>query len=186
MHNYYAVVESGDLRHLLILGKHDELPDVDCDFLADTWNGISEEVKQFAIDRSMSCANLFNLEKKIKIAKSDYDTIQVLLYRMWTLKDESYITALSELGYKINPKRDYHQELKRIEKQSKMLLSKIQLWESDPMLQQGDNTNTIYNEISHIERHINQIGSIDMRKFTMIQWLTLKYDINAEILKKKK
>ena len=108
MFNYYKVDETGDLRYLLKLSDYDELPDVNVDHLADIWDNMRFEVEQVAIDKNKTSDYIFKLQKKILENKNDFDCIQLLLPRLWEVKNEEYIKALSDLGYRINPKRDYH------------------------------------------------------------------------------
>ncbi len=186
MFNYYKVEETGDLRYLYKLDDYEELPESNTDHLATVWDDMRLEVEQIVVDNNPQSANVFDKAQTLAQRKSDYDVIQLLLPRLWDVKNDEYIKALSDLGYKINPKRDYHMEIKRISKQSQLLLTKIKLLELEynELTKVTGKKSTIYDEISSVERYINQIGSIDMHKMTMRSWLTLKHRINNEATKK--
>lgn len=186
MYNYYKVEETGDLRYLYKLDDYDDLPELETEHLKEVWESMQMEAQQIAVDNNPRLRNIFELQAKIVRKKADFDLIQILLPRLWDSKNDEFVQALSDLGYRINPKRDYHMEIKRISKQSQNLKTKIKQWEDEynELTKSDGKTVSIHTEINNIERYLNSIGSIDIRKTTMIKWLTLKHQVNIESIKK--
>lgn len=183
--NYYKCEETGDLRYLLKLEDYDVLPDVNVDGLDVIWDELKNEVQQIGIDKSKRNQNVFDKQKKIHVASNDYRIVQQILYVLHYKKDDEFINILSDkYNYRINPNKDYHEELKRISKRSKIMLTQAKIWEHElsEMTKEPDNKITVWEEIESIGTH--EKNDIDIYKMTMRIYLTKKYRILNTPVKK--
>ncbi|MFZ7121792.1 MAG: hypothetical protein ACOWWH_12700 [Eubacteriaceae bacterium] len=188
MYNYYKANETGDLRYLIKLSDYEELPGVDTTFIEPFYNDMVMQVSQITIDNDRKSRILFDTEKQLAEKSADYDIIQLIIQQLYYDENnkEEFIKELANLGYRINEKRDFHQELIRIIKQSKRLLTDIEGLKSkiELLTKSSGKKQTIWDEVDGISTYIKQ--DIDIHKTTMKAWLTKKFRVMSEVSKKKK
>lgn len=184
MFNYYKTEETKDLRYLLKIEDYEELPEVEVDYLNEVWNDLVLEVQDITIKLNRKSEDIFNKASLIDQKTSDYTLIQNLIKFLWHVKEDRHIKTLEELGYKINTKRDWHQELIRIQKRSQILLPKIEeLKDELKSISNVSGNSNIYSEVEAIESHLNR--DIDMHKTVMSKWLSMKFKVLKQVNKKK-
>lgn len=183
--NYYKCEETGDLRYLLKLDDYDVLPDIDVTGLDAIWDDLTSEVQQIGIDKSRRNENIFYKQKKIAIESNNYRIIQQILYVLSYKKDEEMIEILKdEFNHVINPNKDYHEEIERIRKISKRMLTNVSYWELElgHLTKSPDKKISVWDEIESIGTH--EKNDIDIHKMTMRIYLTKKYRILNTPIKK--
>jgi hypothetical protein len=183
--NYYKIADSDvkDYRWLLKLKDYSELPDIDCKYLKEVYDNIEHEVKDYGIKLNRSQKIEFDKYCAIDKLELQLQRIQVLLLALSYEYSEDNVKLLAELGYTINPNKDYQSELKRIYKRSKNIETRIGVKENELKKPTPNQKQTDIDElIDGIERYRNMApGSIDPHVLPLKRWLIIYYKASQEI-----
>jgi len=186
---YSEAERTGDFRYLLKFDDYEELPDIDTTYLSSVWDELKLGKQEIELKLSRRNKNLFtdqvyifDLQKKLTRVHSLVALLGLKDYH----KDEHYLKELSKEGYRLNPKKDYFDELVRIKKQSMNIQTKISLKHEEMMsklgpVKEGEEV-SIYKTIESIEDYTKK--DIDIHKITMRKWLEKLHRVNEEITRK--
>jgi hypothetical protein len=177
MFNYYKIIETDDLRYLLKLDDYEDLPDISTDHLDDVWEGLKLDVQEENVRLHRKSEIISDKAQQIRIKTADYTLIQQLIGFLWHVKNEEHRETLEKLGYKIDDKRDWHQELNRIKKRSQIKLTEIGILNADldDLTKVSDGSkSTIYDEKRSIEKVLDT--KINIKKTVMSEWLVMKFE----------
>lgn len=182
MFNYYKASETKDYRYLLKLKDYEDLPEYNED-LQPYFESLRDDVTEFTVKNNNRSNVVFDQVKRRDILISDYQLIQSLISYLWYNKDDEKIKMLAECGYKINTKRDYHQELKRIQKRSQILTGRIKYMSDEIEALTSGKTSDMYTEKENVSNYRGR--DVDIHKTSMMEWLTMKNKVQNEIAQKK-
>jgi len=186
---YNKVDTTGDLRYLFKLEDYEELPDIDTAYLSSVWDDMKLEKQELELKLSRRNKNLFtdqvyifNMQKKLMRIHA----LVALLGLEEYYKNEHYINELSKEGYRLNPNKNYFDELVRVKKQSMNIQTKIAIKHSEMMSKLGTNKDneevSIYKTIESIEDYTKK--DIDIHKITMRKWIEKLHKVNEEVTRK--
>lgn len=202
MYNYYAAEEKEDLRYLFKLDDYEDMPEVETEYLNSAFDDMRFEVQDIAIKYNRKAEIIDDKQKEIINLNNKFVWIQQTIpflshleavinsakgeeFEQFKAMKSDKIKTLEEYGFKIRLKADYFQELKRIQKQSYQLQTKVNIKTSDLKVltgDGGDKKNDIYSEVESVGRYLNQ--EINMHTTTMRMWLTKKYKVHNETQRK--
>ena len=117
--------------HLL---TDEENPDMEK--LGAIWMNIFEELQ--AIDPNKESTKVFHIEREISALKTKHDFIQLSLLALEFEYDEELANIIIEFGYKLT-KADYYNDLDRVRRESKAILTNIRKFENKlPKQEEGE------------------------------------------------
>lgn len=181
--NYYRIMDTDDLRYLLILDNYNDLPDIQTELL-EVWADINMQLYDFSVQKNKRSEMQHKGNKQVNELKYKYEYIQNILQYLFYYKDDGMEKELASLGYRINPNKNYFNELTRIKKQSQNLTVKINLKELDVQDMNkgisGDYDH--YSELNAIRRHTGL--QIDEHKTSIKEYFSIRYDVIKELDKK--
>jgi len=172
MFNYDRIQATGDLRYLYKLKDFESLPDVNIDGLQEHWDNIQFEVKDINEKLNRKQAIIYDKAKKADEKHYKLVWIQQTLHYLARVKDPEIIKMLAKEGYKIDEKKDYNNELDRIFKRSRGLITMRDLIivELDSLTHNGKAVDIIETKQA-IEEFYNMSVPIDMYTFSQKEWL---------------
>lgn len=185
--NFYKAEETGDYRYLLKLDDYEVLPKYSNMLeLTKVFEGLKMEALQISIDKDRKSNNIFRKQKQVQELENDYNIIQLIIDILSLDKDEKYIKYIADNGYRIDIKKDYYKELKRISKSSKSMLNKINILNNDikELTKTSQVTTTAWDEIESIGAYLKE--DIDIHKMSMTMYLIKKYKVLNAIHSEKK
>jgi len=97
---FKMVINTGELRYLLVLDSYDELPDYDLDELAVTWHSIYEEFSE-TVGGNRSELWL-SKQKQLVSLKLNYERHGTMLRVVQILPHPEFIEMINEDGYEID------------------------------------------------------------------------------------
>jgi len=180
MFNYYKVEELGDLRYLLKLGDYEDLPETNTDHLVELWNDLQLDVQEENIRLHRKSQIIADKAQQIRVKTGTYKLIQDLISFLWMVDDPEHRATLETLGYKINDKKDYHEELNRIKKRSQIKITEIGILQDElkhlTEVTGGGSKHNLASEIEFVEAVLYEgRASIDMNTLQMNRWLIKKF-----------
>lgn len=173
MYNYYKTLDTGDLRYLLKGIDIDELPDYKGD-LNELWEEINYQVSDVNFESNPNSKNIFDKRRRLTELELEYFMIKTILLGLRAGKDEELLKELAQLGYKIDPNKDYVKEWDRVNKKSENKKVRIDITKSElsALVPKGGKKNNIESVVDDVERFRND-KQIDMHKTSTKKWFVM-------------
>jgi hypothetical protein len=151
-------------------------------------NGLDLQCTQYEINSTKRNENIFILMKKIEAKRFDFNyIINICKYMMIAGKDEDFIKELTKSGYIIDNSKSFIDELQNVLKRNENKLIGIASDEAELKVLTkcvGGNNYDVEDLLSDLEK-FHKKDFIDLKKITMLRYLSLKNQMNTFIEKSK-